>query len=85
MKLLTSFDGLLQKWCPVFSQQCAFERARRLTFGLLPGGHTRVHADVATSTPRYQRVAAQTQDGEHGVVVRRQSDGCYGASRIRQS
>jgi DDE superfamily endonuclease len=35
MKLLETFDGLLQKWRPVFSQQRTFERARRLTFGLL--------------------------------------------------
>jgi len=35
MKLLETFDGLLQKWRTVFSQERTFERARRLTFGLL--------------------------------------------------
>jgi hypothetical protein len=35
MKLLEAFDDLLQRWRPVFSQQRTFERARRLTFGLL--------------------------------------------------
>jgi hypothetical protein len=34
-----------------------------------PAGR-RVPADVATSTPRGRRVAAQTHDGEHGIVVR---------------
>lgn len=35
MKLLETFDGLLQKWRGVFCQERTFERARRLTFGLL--------------------------------------------------
>jgi DDE superfamily endonuclease len=35
MKLLETFDGLLNGWRGVFAQQRTFERARRLTFGLL--------------------------------------------------
>jgi hypothetical protein len=35
MKLLETFDGLLNGWRGVFSQQRTFERARRLSFGLL--------------------------------------------------
>jgi hypothetical protein len=35
MKLLETFDGLLQKWRTVFSQERTFEPVRRLTFGLL--------------------------------------------------
>jgi hypothetical protein len=35
MKLLETFDGLLQGWRSVFSREGTFERARRLTFGLL--------------------------------------------------
>jgi len=35
MNLLETFDSLLQDWSAVFSQQRTFERARRLTFGLL--------------------------------------------------
>jgi hypothetical protein len=35
MKLLETFDGLLQNWRSVFSQERTFERVRRLTFGLL--------------------------------------------------
>jgi len=35
MKLLETFDGLLHRWRSVFSQERTFERARRLTFGLL--------------------------------------------------
>lgn len=35
MTLLETFDSLLQSWHSVFSQQRMFERARRLTFGLL--------------------------------------------------
>lgn len=35
MKLLETFDGLLQGWRSVFSRESTFERARRLTFGLL--------------------------------------------------
>jgi hypothetical protein len=41
MKLLETFDGLLQGWRSVFSQERTFERVRRLTFGLLTG--LRVH------------------------------------------
>jgi hypothetical protein len=35
MKLLETFDSLLNGWRGVFSQERTFERARRLTFGLL--------------------------------------------------
>jgi hypothetical protein len=35
MKLLETFDGLLHRWRAVFPQERTFERARRLTFGLL--------------------------------------------------
>ena len=35
MNLLETFDRLLQPWRGVFSQERTFERARRLTFGLL--------------------------------------------------
>jgi hypothetical protein len=35
MKLLETFDGLIQKWRRVFCQERTFQRARRLTFGLL--------------------------------------------------
>jgi len=35
MNLLETFDRLLQQWRGVFSQERTFERARRLTFGLL--------------------------------------------------
>lgn len=35
MNLLETFDSLLASWHTVFSQQRMFERARRLTFGLL--------------------------------------------------
>jgi DDE superfamily endonuclease len=35
MNLLKTFDGLLQRWRGVFSQERTFARARRLTFGLL--------------------------------------------------
>lgn len=35
MNLLETYDSLLQGWRPVFSQSRTFERARRLTFGLL--------------------------------------------------
>jgi hypothetical protein len=35
MKLLETFDRLLHEWRGVFSQERTFERARRLTFGLL--------------------------------------------------
>lgn len=35
MNLLETFDSLLASWQTVFSQQRLFERARRLTFGLL--------------------------------------------------
>src|ERR1700722_11762090 len=35
MNLLETFDSLLQQWRGVFSRERLFERARRLTFGLL--------------------------------------------------
>jgi len=35
MNLLETYDSLIQDWSAVFSQQRTFERARRLTFGLL--------------------------------------------------
>lgn len=35
MNLLETFDHLLQNWRAVFSQERTFERARRLTFGLM--------------------------------------------------
>jgi hypothetical protein len=35
MNLLETYDSLLQDWQKVFSQQRTFQRARRLTFGLL--------------------------------------------------
>ena len=35
MNLLETYDSLLQEWRHVFSQNRTFERARRLTFGLL--------------------------------------------------
>lgn len=35
MKLLETFDALIGNWRGVFSQQRTFERARRLTFGLV--------------------------------------------------
>jgi hypothetical protein len=35
MKLLETFDSLMGSWRGVFSQQRTFERARRLTFGLI--------------------------------------------------
>ncbi len=35
MNLLETYDSLLQDWRPVFSQVRTFERARRLTIGLL--------------------------------------------------
>jgi hypothetical protein len=35
MNLLETYDSLLQEWRQVFSQQRTFERARRLTLGLL--------------------------------------------------
>jgi hypothetical protein len=35
MKLLETFDGLLEGWRAVFSQPRTFARARRLTFGLI--------------------------------------------------
>jgi hypothetical protein len=35
MNLLETYDSLLQDWRQVFSQKRTFERARRLTFGLL--------------------------------------------------
>ena len=35
MNLLETYDSLLQDWRKVFSQKRTFERARRLTFGLL--------------------------------------------------
>jgi hypothetical protein len=35
MNLLETYDSLLQDWRKVFSQERTFERARRLTFGLL--------------------------------------------------
>src|SRR5712691_6732170 len=35
MNLLATFDSLLQKWRDVFPQERTFERARRLSFGLL--------------------------------------------------
>jgi len=35
MNLLETYDSLLQDWRPVFSQERTFQRARRLTFGLL--------------------------------------------------
>jgi hypothetical protein len=35
MKLLETFDGLIGNWRAVFSQERTFERARRLTFGLI--------------------------------------------------
>jgi hypothetical protein len=35
MNLLETYDSLLQDWCQVFSQKRTFERARRLTLGLL--------------------------------------------------
>ena len=35
MNLLETYDSLLQDWRTVFSQQRTFDRARRLTFGLL--------------------------------------------------
>jgi hypothetical protein len=35
MRLAETFDHLLQSWRSVFSQERTFERARRLTFGLL--------------------------------------------------
>jgi hypothetical protein len=35
MKLLETFDHLLQSWRSVFPQERTFQRARRLTFGLL--------------------------------------------------
>ena len=41
MKLLETFDNLLESWREVFSQKRTFERARRLTFGLITG--LRVH------------------------------------------
>ena len=35
MNLLETYDSLLQDWRKVFSQKRTFDRARRLTFGLL--------------------------------------------------
>src|SRR2546427_592332 len=35
MNLLETYDSLLEDWRTVFSQNRTFERARRLTFGLL--------------------------------------------------
>jgi hypothetical protein len=35
MNLLETYDSLLQEWLPIFSQKRTFERARRLTLGLL--------------------------------------------------
>jgi len=35
VNLLETYDSLLQDWRQVFSQNRTFERARRLTFGLL--------------------------------------------------
>jgi hypothetical protein len=35
MNLLETFDSLLQEWLPIFSQKRTFQRARRLTLGLL--------------------------------------------------
>jgi len=35
MNLLETFDSLLQEWRKVFAQDRSFDRARRLTFGLL--------------------------------------------------
>jgi len=35
MKLLETFDSLIGSWRGVFSQERTFERARRLTFGLI--------------------------------------------------
>src|SRR5260370_7230034 len=35
MNLLETYDSLLQEWCKVFCQVRTFERARRLTFGML--------------------------------------------------
>ena len=35
MNLLETYDSLLEDWRNVFSQNRTFERARRLTFGLL--------------------------------------------------
>jgi hypothetical protein len=35
MKLLETFDALIGSWRDIFSQQRTFERARRLTFGLI--------------------------------------------------
>ena len=35
MNLLETFDSLLQEWRPIFSQKRTFQRARRLTLGLL--------------------------------------------------
>ena len=35
MKLLETFDGLLENWRGVFWQERTFKRARRLTFGLI--------------------------------------------------
>ena len=35
MKLLETFDSLIGSWREVFAQERTFERARRLTFGLI--------------------------------------------------
>ena len=35
MNLLQTYDSLLEDWRNVFSQNRTFERARRLSFGLL--------------------------------------------------
>ena len=37
MNLLETYDSLLEDWRNVFLQNRTFERARRLTFGLLAG------------------------------------------------
>lgn len=48
MNLLETFDSLLASWQAVFSQQRMFERARRLTFGLLSWGSKMLYRQPAS-------------------------------------
>lgn len=52
MTLLETFDSLLQNWRGVFSQERTFERARRLSFGLLLSLRTHLTSTAICATGR---------------------------------
>ena len=52
MTLLQTFDDLLQDWRPLFAQQRTWQRASRLTYGLLLGLRRHLTSTAICATGR---------------------------------